>query len=101
MTAPLACQRSIDQHFRDFHDDNPQVYTELVTMARQMKARGYTCIGVELLVAAYRWNRMLRTEADAYNFKINNNFTSRYARLIMDQEEDLAGFFKIRTLRTP
>lgn len=100
-TPPLATQRSIDQHFREFHDNNPAVYTELVAMARQLRTRGYHTIGVELLVAAYRWNRMMRTTADAFSFKINNNFTSRYARLIMTQEEDLAGFFQTRTLRTP
>lgn len=101
MTAPLVSQRSIERQFQEFHDSNPAVYTELVAMARQMKARGYHTIGIELLCAAYRWNRMLNTTADAYNFKINNNFTSRYARLIMTQEEDLDGFFQTRTLRTP
>jgi hypothetical protein len=102
MTAPpLADQRSIDQRFRDFHGNNPAVYTELVRMARQMQSRGYQKIGIELVFAAYRWNQMLHTSADEYNYKLNNNFTSRYARLIMTQEEDLADFFHTRTLRTP
>lgn len=101
MTAPLVTQRSIDQRFRDFHDNNPAVYTELVSMARQMQSRGYAQIGIELIWAAYRWNRMMRTTADEYQFKLNDHFTSRYARLIMAQEEDLAGFFRTRILRTP
>ena len=30
-------------------------------------------------------------------YKINNNFTAFYARLIMAQEPDLAGIFDLRT----
>jgi len=101
VTAPLVTQRSIDQRFRDFHEANPGVYTELVAMARQLRDRGYRKIGIELLWAAYRWNRMLRTTPDEYSFKLNDHFTSRYARLIMATEEDLNDFFHTRTLRTP
>lgn len=102
MTAvPLPTQRSIDARFRQFHIENPGVYTELCSMARQLKERGYRRIGIELLFAAYRWNRMMRTTADDYGFKLNDHFTSRYARLIMSQEPDLTEMFKTRTLRTP
>jgi hypothetical protein len=101
MVAPLVTQRSIDQRFRDFHAENPGVYDELVKMARQVLARGYTRIGIELIWSGYRWNRMLRTTPDEYGFKLNDHFRSRYARLIMAQEPDLADLFHIRTLRTP
>lgn len=101
MTAPLVTQRSIDQRFRDFHHDNPGVYNELVSMARQVKARGYHRIGIELIWSAFRWNRMMRTTPDEYGFKLNDHFRSRYARMIMRNEPDLADFFQIRTLRTP
>lgn len=98
---PLVTQRSIDQRFQDFHEANPEVYRELCRMAREIRERGYRRIGIELLWAAYRWNRMLRTAPDEYNFKLNDHFTSRYARLIMSQEPDLADLFTTRTLRTP
>ena len=32
-------------------------------------------------------------------WKINNNFAPHYARLIMEQEPDLKGFFEVRELR--
>lgn len=101
MTAPLVEQRSIETRFRAFHQANPGVYAELVDMARQMQARGYQRIGIELIWSAFRWNRMMRTTADEYGFKLNDHFRSRYARLIMRTEPDLADFFHIRTLRTP
>lgn len=32
-------------------------------------------------------------------FKLNNDFRSRYTRLLMQQEPELQGFFETRTLR--
>lgn len=101
MTPPLVTQRSIEQRFTDFHETNPSVYTELVSMARELKSRGYQHIGIELIWSAYRWNKMMHTTADEYGFKLNDHFRSRYARLIMATEPDLHGYFHIRTLRTP
>lgn len=101
MTAPLVTQRSIETRFRTFHQANPSVYTELVEMAHQLQARGYRRIGIELIWSAFRWNRMMRTTADEYGFKLNDHFRSRYARLIMATEPDLREFFNTRVLRTP
>jgi len=101
MSAPLVTQRSIETRFRDFHEANPGVYTELVHLARQLQSRGYTRIGIELIWSAFRWNRMMRTTADEYGFKLNDHFRSRYARLIMANEPDLRDIFQTRTLRTP
>ena len=92
---------TIDDRFAEFHEQNPQVYTELVQMARTLRAKGYNRVGIELIFSAYRWNRMTRTTADEYRFKVNDHFTSRYARLIMSHEKDLDGFFTTRALRTP
>lgn len=92
---------SIDTRFEQFHQNNPHVYTELVTLARQAHHRGYRRIGIELLFSAMRWSRMMKTTADEYGFKLNDHFTSRYARLIMQRETDLNGLFSTRALRTP
>lgn len=100
MTAPLAEAGSIDTRFAAFHEANPHVYSELVTLARQLHARGYRRIGIELLFSVLRWRSMLRTTADAYGFKLNDHYTSRYARLIMTREPELAGLFALRSLRT-
>lgn len=101
MPSPLVEQRSIEQRFTDFHEKNPGVYDELVKMARQLRSRGYQHVGIELIWSAFRWNRMMHTTADEYGFKLNDHFRSRYARLIMAREPDLADFFHTRTLRAP
>ncbi len=90
---------SIDKRFDQFHAENPHVYQELVGLARKAKQRGYQRIGIELLFAQLRWSRMMRTRADEYGFKLNDHFTSRYARKIMDENADLAGIFNTRKLK--
>lgn len=87
----------LDMRFKEFHRDNPHVYNILVRLAREAKTAGKTKISVVLLVQVARWELMFRTKSDD-GFKINNSFTSRYARLIMENEADLNGFFDIRRL---
>ena len=90
---------TIDERFSEFHANNPGVYDELVALARRARARGHRRLGIELCFGALRWNRMVETTGEN-GFKLNDHFTSRYARLIMAQEPDLAGFFETRVLRS-
>lgn len=87
----------LDRKFQEFHRINPHVYEILVRLAREAKEAGKTKISVVLLVQVARWELMFQTESND-GFKINNSFTSRYARLIMNNEEDLDGFFELRKL---
>jgi len=85
------------EKFIDFHIDHPQVYDELVRLAREAKAAGKGRIGIRMLWEVARWNLWLGTSAAEY--KLNNNYHSRYARFIMHAESDLAGIFAIRELK--
>jgi hypothetical protein len=85
--------------FKRFHGENPHVYTELVTMARELVDVGHAKIGIGMLFEVLRWRHALRTAGDT--FKLNNNYRSYYARLIMRREEDLAGVFELRRLHGP
>lgn len=87
---------NIQVSFEKFHADNPQVYKLLAQFARQVKASGRTQYGIENLFARLRWHVEIETTGD--QFKLNNNMRSRYARLIMEQEPDLKGFFTTRKL---
>lgn len=94
----------IEVQFLAFHATNPQVYDHLVRLARQALARGVatksqTRVGIGMLWEVLRWNIYLTTE-DPTGWKLNNNYRSRYARLILKQEPDLAGVFEIRELRS-
>lgn len=92
---------SIDAAFEAFHTRHPEVYAELVSMARKARARGRQKLGMGMLFEVIRWNRIVGGLPDELEaFKLNNNYRSRYARLIMQREPDLEGFFDTRALRS-
>lgn len=87
-----------DQEFETFHKKNPDVYAEFVKLAQEAKKRGRSRIGIKMLAEVIRWNRFLNTTDDDY--KINNNFVSRYARLIVQAHPELEEMFEFRKLRS-
>jgi hypothetical protein len=82
--------------FQAFHAQNPHVYRALVELARAAKERGAAEVGIGMLWEVLRWRLFFETSDG--NFKLNNNHRSRYARLIMAQEQDLVGLFETREL---
>jgi hypothetical protein len=97
-TARQLRETALDRAFAEFHAANPRVYATLVRLARQAKARGRERCGIKMLWEVARWEIYLATSDP--DFKLNNNFHSRYARLVMEREPDLAGFFETRGLRS-
>jgi hypothetical protein len=87
------CQ-TIQERFDAFHDRNPQVYRALRDMALEMRRRGHRQYGIKALFEVLRFNHAMQTHGDA--FKLNNNYTALYARLLMDNEPELADFFETR-----
>jgi hypothetical protein len=88
----------IEQAFIEFDTQNPEVYKQLVRLARQWRAAGRAKLGIKTLFEKLRWEWHVAglTESDGY--KLNNNFTALYARKIMKNEADLDGLFEIRSL---
>lgn len=84
------------EKFDKFHEENPHVYTELVNLARLAHERGRRKFGIKMLFEVVRWNRFIQTNDPS--FKLNNNHAPYYARLIMEQEADLAGLFNLREI---
>ncbi len=93
---PLVADEPLRDRFDRFHAANPHVYRELVRLARHVRGLGFEQCGIALLFERMRWEWAIRTRGDRYT--LNNDFRSRYARLIMDQEPDLEGFFVVRRL---
>lgn len=88
----------LEAEFKSFHGQNPDVYLLLVKLAREAKSKGKTKAGIKMLFEVVRWEKYLTTTTS--DFKLNNNYTSRYARLIMQTEPDLKDFFNVRSLHT-
>lgn len=92
---------TLDERFDRFHAAHPEVYRELRRLAHQARNAGRTRIGMKQLFEVLRWERMLAGLPDeTEGWKLNNSYSSRYARLLMDREPELAGMFEIRELKT-
>lgn len=92
---------SIDMNFRKFHGKHPDVYDAVCHLARQAKRAGRDQIGIGMLWEVLRWQTFIAAGDEREPYKLNNNYRSRYARLVMDMEDDLGGFFETRQLQTP
>lgn len=87
---------TIKRRFNRFHRKNRHIFELFVTFARQLMAtrrRG----SAKLILERMRWEAFVGTEND--NLKIENDFSSRYARLAMRKYPELKGFFHTSKLR--
>lgn len=89
-----------DQTFWAFHEKNPIIYDTLVRLARRALQRRRRQIGVRMLWEAMRWELTVETVDPNSDYKLNDHYTSRYARLMMAREPDLLGAFELRGLRS-
>jgi hypothetical protein len=95
--------KTIQEAFEDYHRANPQVYAELVEMARKARAEGAERLAIGMLWEVLRWRHktyLPRRDPSQEVYMLNDHYRSRYARLIMDQEPELDGLFEIRRLRS-
>jgi hypothetical protein len=89
----------LERAFWVFHEENPRVYRLFVRLARQWRdVHGDGHLGIKMLFERARWEYLMETH-DLLGFKLNNNYTAFYARIIMENEPDLAGVFHLRRQR--
>jgi len=87
--------KDIQFQFEQFHAENPLILTTLEELAdRWLRVR--QVVGMKMLWEVLRWNVGIRTNGDPY--KLNNNFTSRYAREILRRHPEWDGRIKTRAL---
>lgn len=89
----------IDARFLEFHHGNPHIYRQLVDLSRQWRDAGHEKCSIDMLFHLLRWEYGVQTHTSD-GFRLNDHFTSRYARLIAANEPDLAHLFSTRTLRS-
>lgn len=87
---------SIADKFTAFHEANPHVARALETLAAQWLAR-HQKVGMKALFERLRWESGLQTEGDAY--RLNNSYTSLYARLLLARRPEWEGRIETRILR--
>ena len=90
---------SIDERFARFHKDNPQIYSLLRRFSLTAKNKGFHNYGMKAIFEVVRWHMNVETKSRD-GFKLSNEYTSRYARLLDREEPQLRGFFNMRSLRS-
>lgn len=87
---------TIEERFQRFHAANPDIYRELRYLALSEAAEGTRRISPKLLFEQLRCTAATATGSDPY--RLNNVFTSRYARLLAS-EPGLVGRIPMRKLQ--
>lgn len=88
-----------ERAFWEFHTANAHIYEHLEHLALQLRRSGVQRWGMKALWEVCRYELVLRTSASARSFKLNNNHTAYYARLLMERNPELTGFFETREHR--
>jgi hypothetical protein len=96
---PGGCRGTIQQQFEEFHRLNPWVYEALEKLAADWIARGKKRVGVKMLWEVLRWQHGRMTVDPSSEFKANNNYHSRYVRLLIANHPEWAELFELRVLK--
>jgi hypothetical protein len=97
---PEPRELGIHARFVKFHYNNPEVYNNIVRLAREFRSRSFNLnrkMSISMLFEVLRWNYFIEVDQGEEEFKLSNDFRAPYARLIMQQEQDLTDAFNTRT----
>jgi len=92
---------TIQKRFDQFHFDNPVVFGYLVRLTRERSLRGHEGAGLKALWEQLRWHIATGNLKIKGEYKLNNDFTSRYVRMLVDKYPAYRGLFVQRHLRSP
>lgn len=90
----------LDAECDRFIAENPQIWRQFRLLAVKLKAKGIDRWGAKAIWEVLRFELALKAQTTGEKFALNNNYTSRFARKLMEEEpEEFAGFFETRTLK--
>jgi len=103
---PSEMRDTIEEKFRAYHAANPGVYAALVKLTRAQFLRGATRHGLKAMFEQLRFRiatgKIGRPEVRATTgYEFDNDFTSRYVRLLVTEYPAYRGLFELRHLRSP
>ena len=86
---------TLAEKFAAFHAANPHVADALERLAEQWFAAGNAKCSTKLLMERARWEFGISGTGDDY--RLNNNWTAFYARLLIARRPEWADAFALRT----
>ena len=93
-------KRNLNDAFDDYHRDNPQVFEAFKAASVKLKQNGRKHFGAKCIIEYIRFQTAIADKTGRDKFKINNNYTSRYVRLLERERPEFVGFFAKRTIDT-
>jgi hypothetical protein len=97
LALPVSAPAKSDEAFIAYHHANPEVYAAFKQIAERLYRRGVQHYGAKAIMEVVRYRTIVRGDD---GFKVNNNYTSRYARLLMAEDPRFAQFFELRVLKS-
>ena len=99
--------KSIQEAFEQFHSDNPAIFAVIVKEA-DTRFRKKEKFSVKRIVNDLRWDKQIKTketnlfevEGQIKNFKIGDQYISRYARLLVSKYPHMAEYIEMRRIRS-
>ncbi len=92
---------TIQERFERFNRLNPWVFQAIERLASDWFSLGRKRMGIKMLWEVVRWQYARSTVDPACDFKINNNYHSRYVRLLIEKHPEWIGMFETRKLQSP
>jgi hypothetical protein len=90
---------TIQERFVRFHAQFPDVYALFKRFAFEVRDSGRAHYGSKGIFERVRWHYATSSGGGADEFKLNNSFSSRFARLLIEEHPEFEGFFELRRLR--
>lgn len=100
---PLFAQpdsNSIDERFAEFDTLHPEVFALFRQFALQLLNRGRSRGSADQIIQRIRWETSANSQREEGDFKINDHFSSRYARKLKNEDARFAEFFEFRVLKS-
>ncbi|WP_316521101.1 hypothetical protein [Kitasatospora brasiliensis] len=91
---------TIQERFEQFHGANPWVLTELERLTAECIEARFATISLGMLFELVRYSYGRATLGSDGDFRLNNDFRSRYARLLIELHPEWAPRIEVRALRT-
>ncbi len=89
---------TIQERFEDFNARHPEVYLYLEQQCLTLHSAGWRHFGIRCIWERMRWH--FRVEQDIRDdFKLNDHYTSRYARKLIAHHPELKDLFELREIR--
>ena len=87
---------TIQSRFEEFHKNNPHVYDLILKYVKQVVDAGYKNYSINGIFEQIRWHTNIVTKDR--EFKLSNDYRSRYVRLFEQNNPKWIGFFRTREL---